>query len=108
MVAEAFMPDTQRDLFGQNLEKRGLFLPQVIFQIQIINPGTDKIAGEENTPGPFNDIDSGIEGREGFRTDVRKAILLIAGPDQFLDQPRDFLPIFPFCPDQFFTLVLFA
>ena len=85
------MPDGQGDLFGEDLEKGGGLLPEVVAQIHPVHPGADEIAGVEDTPGPLKDVDQGIPGREAVPGHVVEAVLPLAGQNQLVHDLRDLL-----------------
>jgi len=90
-VANAVVPQGHRHLFRQAFKEGRRLLPEVVTEVELIEPGADEIAGIENPGNPLHDVDDGIAGGDGFRADMVEALLAIAGMYQPIYHAGDFL-----------------
>lgn len=91
IVADAVVTQGQRHLFREAFKEGRRLLPEVVTEVELFEPGADKIAGIENPGNPLHDVDDGIAGGDGFRADMIEAFLAIAGMYQPIYHAGDFL-----------------
>ncbi len=86
------MADGEDDLIAEHLMELGKLLAEIVFEIDRIDPGLCKIAGEENLARLFDDRNRIIPQRNRLRGQVLKAFAAKTGFGQLVDYLVQVLP----------------
>jgi len=93
IITKAFMSNGEGNLFRQCFKKTGYLLPEVVTDIDMVHPGTEKIAGIKDIRGLHDEIDNRFSGWNRFGAHMIKTLSVLTGQNQLINQGGDLFPV---------------